>query len=392
MPLSVITVPSLASNVLTSVDVSHIENEVGLLNFNRLVDNSGAIDNFVNGFSDAFTDQTGVDTGASTIEYLATPDTYVGPRQYALVDKGNVASEWAGDTSNWTFSAFTGGLGLQSADNLGGNVRSAVYWNSDDGTQKGEIIQVKLNDTSSINGLVGWYEKSAQAHIGTSGNTWGAGLFSSSSGHWPSGNPSSVNAGCLFFSNTSVYAINPAAGTWSSAVSNSASDVWTVVRENDNSITIKKNGTTETTTTNYLTKSLTSDWRVVANASLEGSDLDLEYIKIRAPGSNSDAGTFISTAQTVSAAPGTIRLVVIGKEDFTQTMNTDTVMSVSRNNGTNYTNVTMSDGGNYNSSGVKIWVGSADVSSQPSGTSLRFKLTSTASKRFTIHGYSLLYK
>ena len=60
MPLSVITVPSLASSVLTSVDVSHIENEVGLLYFNRLVDNSGAIDNFVNGFSDAFTERKGL--------------------------------------------------------------------------------------------------------------------------------------------------------------------------------------------------------------------------------------------------------------------------------------------------------------------------------------------
>ena len=87
-----------------------------------------------------------------------------------------------------------------------------------------------------------------------------------------------------------------------------------------------------------------------------------------------------------------MRLVVIGKEDFTQTMNTDTVMSVSRDNGTTYTNVTMSDSGNYNSSGVKIYVGSADVSSQPSGTNLRFKLTSTVNKRFTLHGYSLLYK
>ena len=64
MALSIITVPNL-------------ENEIGLLNFNRLVDNSRAVDSFVKGFSDAFVDETGVNTGSnSNSTYDSATDTY----------------------------------------------------------------------------------------------------------------------------------------------------------------------------------------------------------------------------------------------------------------------------------------------------------------------------
>ena len=47
---------------ITGIDVSSVENEIGLLRFDRLVDNSAAIDNFVAGFADEFHDETGVNT------------------------------------------------------------------------------------------------------------------------------------------------------------------------------------------------------------------------------------------------------------------------------------------------------------------------------------------
>ena len=52
----------------------------------------------------------------------------------------------------------------------------------------------------------------------------------------------------------------------------------------------------------------------------------------------------------------------------------------------------MTQSGNYNSSGVKIYTGTVDVSGQPAGTSIVLKQTTTATKGFTLHGYSLLYK
>ena len=53
-------VTSKISGLTQAIDggLGRLENEVGLLNVNRLVDNSAVIDDFVKGFSDAFTDET----------------------------------------------------------------------------------------------------------------------------------------------------------------------------------------------------------------------------------------------------------------------------------------------------------------------------------------------
>jgi hypothetical protein len=104
------------------------------------------------------------------------------------------------------------------------------------------------------------------------------------------------------------------------------------------------------------------------------------------------ASTLVTNAQTAESTPSTIRLIVIGQENDSQTMNTDTVFSISRDGGTTFSNITMTDTADYNSSGVKIYTGTVDVSSQPSGTSIVIKKTTTAAKQFTLHGYSLVYK
>lgn len=383
----------MALSVIKLTNVSggtEVENEIGLLNLNRLVDNSGAVDNFVKGFSDAFTDETGVDTSNSTVTYEGTGDTYANPENESITDIGTSSTGWSGDTSNWSFG-INGGDGVESSESsLGGNVRTAIY-TTNSLTSSGEIVKFKKNNSSSINGFVGIYEEGAQSHIGTTGNRWGAGIFSSSSSHWANGNPSSQNACGFLLGGSNISAYNPGGGA-SSSVSLANTAVVTLHRESDNSITVKIDGTTNSTLTDHLTKSISTDWRVVLNSAGEGNNIDLDYIQVRKSDGTFGAGTLLTTAQTASAAPDTIRVVIIGKETDTQTINTDTVFSVSRDGGTTFTNVTVSEAADYNSSGVKIYVGSADVSSQPSGTSLKLKMTTTAAKRFTIHGYSILYR
>ena len=83
---------------------------------------------------------------------------------------------------------------------------------------------------------------------------------------------------------------------------------------------------------------------------------------------------------------------MLGKEEQTQTLNTDTVFQISRNNASNFSAITMTESGTYNSAGVKIYTGTLDVSSQPSGSQIVLKMTTTATKGFTLHGYSILYK
>lgn len=377
---------------------ANLENEVGLLNVNRLIDNGAALDDFVKGFSDAFTDETGVNTGAnSNSTYSTANDTYSPTENQAFawdsITESGDSSTWAGDTSRWTWGGGDGN-NFGSSGNFGVNQRTGVYWNSDeDGT--GDIVRFQLADTTN-NGVLFVYEATSQSHIGTSGNRYYLGLGSSSSTHWANGNPSGVNAIGLGFQNSgALRAYNP--GTDGTAISGgySASDVFVINRNaSTGAITVSKNGTAVSDINTYLTKSIGADWRIAVGHAAEGASLNFDNIEI---GGTSGDGTFLAStfqtaAQTATSQPDTIRLVLLGQENDTQTLNTDTVFSLSRDGGTTFSNITMTQSGNYNSSGVKIYTGTVDVSSQPTGTSIVLKQTTSATKRFTLHGYSLLYK
>ena len=102
--------------------------------------------------------------------------------------------------------------------------------------------------------------------------------------------------------------------------------------------------------------------------------------------------TIVSNAFTASAAPSSSRIVVFQENVDTPTLNTDIIASISRDGGSNFTNVTLSDSGYVTgSSGQRILVGSADISGQPSGTSMRWKLA-LANNSSKIHGVSLQWK
>ena len=67
---------------------------------------------------------------------------------------------------------------------------------------------------------------------------------------------------------------------------------------------------------------------------------------------------------------------------------------MSRDGGTNYSEVTLTDEGDY-ASGKQILAGSVDVSGQPSGTSMRWKIrgfnNSGDAKEFNLHGVCLTW-
>ena len=110
-----------------------------------------------------------------------------------------------------------------------------------------------------------------------------------------------------------------------------------------------------------------------------------------APAAATDAADRFRKSRRAATAPSAVRIVAIGEEADSQTMNTDTVFSASRDNGTNFTAATMTNAAVYNGD-VDIFVGEADVSGQPSGTTVKMKMTTTANKRFVLHGYAVLFK
>jgi hypothetical protein len=91
-----------------------------------------------------------------------------------------------------------------------------------------------------------------------------------------------------------------------------------------------------------------------------------------------------------SSIPTTARIVVFA-EIASEVLNTDIVAKVSRDNGANYSNVTLLDGGFVSgTSGQKIYTGSVDVSGQPSGNELRYQIAgSSLSETIKIHGVAL---
>ena len=94
-------VTSKISGLNAAIDggLGRLENEVGLLNVNRLVDNSAVVDDFVKGFSDAFEDETGVNTGANTNATYGNTDKKYGLS--AVVNSLGYEHQ-LDDAANWT--------------------------------------------------------------------------------------------------------------------------------------------------------------------------------------------------------------------------------------------------------------------------------------------------
>ena len=99
--------------------------------------------------------------------------------------------------------------------------------------------------------------------------------------------------------------------------------------------------------------------------------------------------TIVSNAFAAGSVPTSTRIVVFEENVDTPTLNTDIIASVSRNGGSNFTNVTLADSGYVTgSSGQRILTGQVAVSGQPSGQSMRWKLA-LANNTVKIHGVAL---
>ena len=115
------------------------------------------------------------------------------------------------------------------------------------------------------------------------------------------------------------------------------------------------------------------------------------YILLSGTGTQVVSSTIVSSTFTATSEPSTARIVVFQENVDTPTLNTDIIASVSRD-GTNFSNATLSDSGYITgSSGQRILTGTVDVSGQPTGTSMRWKLA-LENNQVKIHGVSLQWK
>jgi len=101
--------------------------------------------------------------------------------------------------------------------------------------------------------------------------------------------------------------------------------------------------------------------------------------------------SLISNPVTAVTQPTTGNIIVFEEDVDAVTLNTDLIASISRDGGTTYTNVALTDKGNYQS-GKRILQGSVGISTQPAGTSMKYKIDTANGKNLNLHGVSLGWK
>jgi len=95
--------------------------------------------------------------------------------------------------------------------------------------------------------------------------------------------------------------------------------------------------------------------------------------------------TLISLATIAEEAPTQSRIVIMEEDVDSITLNTDLKAYISRNNGSNWTQHTLTDEGDYDT-GKRILVSDAvDISGQPSGTQMKWKITTHNNKDLKLH-------
>ena len=82
------------------------------------------------------------------------------------------------------------------------------------------------------------------------------------------------------------------------------------------------------------------------------------------------------------------RIVLFEEDVDAVTLNTDLKAWASRDGGTSFTQITLADEGDFET-GKQILAGSADISGQPSGTSMKWKITTHNTTALNIHGVAL---
>ena len=92
-------------------------------------------------------------------------------------------------------------------------------------------------------------------------------------------------------------------------------------------------------------------------------------------------------AAVTPSDPTEARIVLFEEDVVSVTLNTDLKAYASRD-GTTFTQITLTDEGDYDT-GRAILSGSVDISGQPAGTSMKWKLTTHNGKELKVHGVAL---
>jgi hypothetical protein len=302
-----------------------------MLNAFRISVNGGlSIQAMVDGIVDEYTDQTGINTGSSTDEtYNATGDYYENPGVLAVTpDTG----DYTGNTGNYT-------IGSGSASCLSGSHN--IYVTTALSGDFSISINLAAGGTSSKFGVF------LASEVGTFNATANAGGMDSMTSSWWF----DTGAGQYKYGTSSVQGLAQTTGTYILArvgsvitlTAPASSKVFTQESSADVIICLCSQGSST-----YNTMSWTS----------AGSATNM---------------VLISDTFTALSAPTTGLITIWHQAVDSVTLNIDLVAAVSRDAGSTWTNITLASVATLATG--QVLTGSADISAQPSGTSMIYRLT-----------------
>lgn len=405
-----------------STQINILQDNLILTNFRLQMASSLAYGKFENGWIDEFENETGVDTTNSTNELYNSTDDYYSPSytgggttpyiHYKMNDNDattdiidNISSVNATNQQNTEDVTTTG------------KINSALSFNGSTDYASIPYDSVFSSNTMSVSLWIKRKQNISDVHTLIFGDWLGAGSDISIS------SPSSGGG----FVYDHLYFVWYASGAWNGLKSTETTsnllplNEWvllSVVRASDGKPANAKmfiNGAQITTTTQgtaapasintgaYIagsvayTNCLECDIDDVRIYDYALSDSDINDIYNGGDGTEDDGGgaivydnmTLISNAQTAENAPSSSRIVLLQEDVDSITLNTDLKAYASRD-GTNYTQITLSDVGDFDT-GKKILVGESTFSSA-SGTSIKWKLVTDNNKNLKIHGVGLLWE
>ncbi len=327
---------------ISEYDDSGLQSDIAILGFKVAANGSLGKYDLVDQTIDDFQDASGIDASTSTGE------TRNASNYYSAVSASS-------DAAAWVFGAQASGASYGTTIDAGGLRPSAAF-----------------DSSANQNQSTGYYDDSGEKWIGKdagAGVTQTASNWSASGSNdygfnnpWANGNPTIK----LEYSSNGT--------DWTQATSATSSGAPGTV------------GSSFTETAGYRY------WRISMTSSGDLRVADFSLYGVKTTTTYNSSMSLVSNSTTAQATPTTGDIVMTYTDGSgTATVNTDLKAYISRDNGTTWTQATLSSEGTTGGHTI-LTAHNVDISSQPSGTSMRYKietLNQSASKETRIQAVSL---
>lgn len=325
----------------------------------------------IDGVVDEFEDETGIDAGASEAQdYDGTNDCYAPDLSATTVSNG--ATGWSYYGALMTFT----GANIVTASNSG---LTATRTTAD---LTGDFeFSFTVPSSNNVANAADQYQFGVTESLPTTTNSSLEMVGNNAIGSWWMGMFGAGSGRTLTFHHN-----NSSEGTVAD-VSVAAGDVFTF-RRVGSTLRVERNETTIYTFSGF---SSTAAFRGICGLGGTGGACVLQWDGLTWTVNQDVTGmTLVSEPVTAEAEPDGALIVVWQEDVDSVTLNTDLRAYASRDGGTSWTAVTLAQEGSL--SAGRILVGTADISGQPSGTSMAWKLVTANSKHLKIHAVGLEWR